>query len=109
MYPSNGATWQQTRAAPNRLASNNVTALARDVTGRIWMGTGDAGVSVVALPGSNWATFDASNVLPSDAVADLAVDGAGDVWVATANGLGRYDRARRGPPSPPPTVFRLIL
>jgi hypothetical protein len=86
-----GNNWRQFTTSNSGIASNNLTSVARDNLGRIWAGTAANGVSVFNGPGNNWATFDASNVLPSNNVHDVAANAAGDVWVASAGGLSHFD------------------
>jgi ligand-binding sensor domain-containing protein len=77
-------------------AGNDVTALARDpATGRLWVGTSGAGLSV-REPDGTWRTFTWSSTaagLGSDSIADIVVDARGFVWAATRQ--TRFDAAAR--------------
>ena len=88
-----GNRWRQFTTGDSTLASDNVTSLAQDGLGRVWAGTAADGVSVYSRQGNSWTTFDTSSGLLANAVRDVAATAAGDVWVATAGGLGRYDGA----------------
>ena len=72
------------------LASDDVSALAIDAEGRVWVGTGDLydysgrGLSVFDVAHGTWQTY-TYPTLPSNQITDLAFDAAGDtIWAATA-------------------------
>ena len=72
------------------LASNDVSALAIDAEGRVWVGTGDLydysgrGLSVFDVAHGTWQTY-TYPTLTSNQITDLAFDPAGGkVWAATA-------------------------
>jgi ligand-binding sensor domain-containing protein len=65
-----------------------VFAIAVGVDNRVWAGS-RAGLSV--YNGSSWTTYNTSNSdLPNDRVESIAIDGAGNVWVACVT---RFDGA----------------
>jgi Two component regulator propeller len=86
-------------AGNGNLASNNVLCIAKDLDGKIWMGT-DNGISIVNCPESAFVAggCDAENkIVQYDAFANrlfkdeyvnaIAVDGANRKWVGTFNGV----------------------
>ncbi|HMN26899.1 MAG TPA: hypothetical protein PKE45_02000, partial [Caldilineaceae bacterium] len=56
-------SWSEIKSAANQLASNNVTALAI-FRNQLWVGTSDAGISVLDLAANTWTTFNTGNGLP---------------------------------------------
>jgi ligand-binding sensor domain-containing protein len=86
------ATWQAVcrfdgvtcppQADPAGLIESGVRALAVDGDGALWVGTG-RGVS--RFDGTSWQSYPSQ--VPTN---DLAVAAGGEVWAATAGGVGRY-------------------
>ncbi len=68
------------------LPDNDITALMRHpVTGELWVGTARDGLAV-REPGGRWRRYTRENTdggLASDAIADIAIEPGGIVWVAT--------------------------
>ncbi|MBE7469676.1 MAG: hypothetical protein DPW09_31665 [Anaerolineae bacterium] len=71
------------------LASHNLTSIAADKAGHIWVGTDGKGVS--EFDGQTWRTYTAANGLADDSVLAIAVDGAGHKWFGTRGGLSEFD------------------
>ncbi|MCB9301141.1 MAG: histidine kinase [Lewinellaceae bacterium] len=72
----------------------NVYALARDSTGRIWLGSRDRGLGYVMDKGPHPQVIQIINTedgLKSTQVRDIAVDRQGRIWVLQDNGLSRLD------------------
>jgi len=69
---ANGAyAWSAIHASSGGLASNRVTALAIS-TDELWVGTADAGVSVLTLSGVTWRTYNTANSrIPSNTAIHL--------------------------------------
>lgn len=87
-------------AAPGGLASNKVTGLAVFGTA-LWVGTDDAGISVMNLSDNSWQTFNhANSTLPSNRIHRLTVVSAGRggtyVWASTTGGAARYSSSGLG-------------
>ena len=91
-------------AGNGNLPSSNVTCLAKDKSGFIWVGTTD-GVAVFQCPGQLFSTgcdaywpivpngnF-AGYLFKGEEVKSIAVDGADRKWVATKNGVFLVDAA----------------
>ena len=85
--PADG-TFQRYFREPGGLASNAVTAVARDAAGVTWIGTAGAGLSLL-YPSGAWRSLTAFEGLPSDSVTTLEPFDDG-VWVGTRGGLAYY-------------------
>lgn len=96
-----GKTYKKlsTESGKGKLPSNNVYSIAKDLDGKIWIGT-DAGVAVFYDPSSVFTdqNFDAQQVwvdngdnsgylLATESVTAIAVDGANNKWLGTKRGL----------------------
>lgn len=68
------------------LVSNDVTSIARDRDGNIWVGT-QYGISV--YDGTKWTSY--TTILPSTAVRAVFTDSYGAVWVGTSNGAMEFN------------------
>ncbi|HEY5999526.1 MAG TPA: two-component regulator propeller domain-containing protein [bacterium] len=73
------------------LTGAEVTALAADADGGMWVGT-DGGLSY--LRGGEWTCLEGTQALPGHPVTALLVDPRGVLWVGTADGL--WERAEGG-------------
>ncbi len=69
---------------PPIVTEHRPTALATDLDGHVWA-AGRYGL--LQYDGTSWAHFDASTGLPTDELRDVEVDGAGRVWLLTADAL----------------------
>lgn len=71
----NGKGWQTYTLKNSGIASNDVTSLATDASGRLWIGT-DWGISI--LTGSKWTTYRMETAgLPANDAHVIAVMGSG--------------------------------
>lgn len=103
------ATVRTTEVGDGALADNDITAVAtHPTTGELWIGTGRSGLAVQGADG-RWRHITRASTgggLASDAIADIAIEPSGVVWVATRQltydaakrtwvdgGLSRYDGA----------------
>ena len=81
-----------------------VTAITQDARGNFWFGTLGEGLNFARADGTVLKVFrhdpEDPSTLPDDTVYALAVDGNGDVWVATGGGLARV----KNPAGPPETM-----
>jgi signal transduction histidine kinase/ligand-binding sensor domain-containing protein/CheY-like chemotaxis protein/HPt (histidine-containing phosphotransfer) domain-containing protein len=69
-----------------------VTALTRTPDGALWIGTSERGL--IRLAGREATVQTVRDGLPDDRILSLAVCAAGDLWVGTAQGLGRFRAGR---------------
>ncbi|MBL8115386.1 MAG: hypothetical protein JNK60_21065, partial [Acidobacteria bacterium] len=70
------------------LPQAQVTAIAQDPSGFLWVGTQAGGVA--RYDGRRWETFDAESGLSGSSVYGLAVDSKGLVYAASNGGAARY-------------------
>ena len=74
------------------LSEKNVRALFEDRKGRLWIGTGGGGVSV--LENGRFRAYRAKDGLGSDWVRFITEDAKGDLWLGTTGGLSRWSEGR---------------
>jgi ligand-binding sensor domain-containing protein/two-component sensor histidine kinase len=86
----------------NGLTANRITALAVDQQNNVWYATRDAGIGCI-LPTGRINNYPTEIQLPSNQVADLAIDHLGFIWVALSSGeVGRINTRK------PENGFELI-
>ena len=81
-------------ADPASISSNVVVVIEEDPSGDVWLGTWAEGLSRLDAKSGRARRYTTASGLPSDNVLGIVVDDAGMVWVATGDGLARYDTAR---------------
>ena len=77
-------------ARPGAISAENVSAIAEDLQGNMWLGTDGGGLDLARADGTVVKAFrhdptDPAS-MPSNSVYGLEVDGEGRVWVATGGG-----------------------
>ncbi|HWN66905.1 MAG TPA: two-component regulator propeller domain-containing protein, partial [Haliangium sp.] len=86
-------------AGPLALTSAFITQLEIDAQGRLWIGTGEAGISVYDPKAESMEHFrkgPQQGALGGDGINVLFRDHAGTMWIGTADGLlDRFDPATR--------------
>lgn len=75
---------------PSGLASNSLTTLAYDRSGRLWVGTPGKGVSRLAKDLTTWDLVNAFDGLPSDSITVLEADGD-TMWIGTTRGIALWN------------------
>ena len=89
---AHGFGWQRVLdAGAATLSDRNISALATDPSGRIWVGFFDRGLDIIASESSSAIHVEDEHVFCINRI--LADAKAGTVEVATANGLVRFDHA----------------
>jgi diguanylate cyclase (GGDEF)-like protein len=79
---------------PTSLGSDTVFSLYQDPAGQLFVGTRGAGLAKLVERSSDSARFKHFTVrdgLPNDVVYAILPDGEGFLWLATNNGLARFD------------------
>ena len=74
---------------PAGLSSNDISALARDRAGNLWVGTNGGGVSRLS-PNGAWRVFNQFDGVPSDSINCLTADGD-TVWIGSTAGIAVWD------------------
>jgi ligand-binding sensor domain-containing protein/signal transduction histidine kinase len=81
--------------SPGQDVSSDVIAITEDRAGGLWVGTYGAGLSRLDRGTGRFRTFrndpDRASSLSSNIVSRILIDHAGTMWVATYNGLDRFD------------------
>ena len=75
---------------PNGLASNELSALTYDRSGRLWVGTFGAGASRMSADGQSWSLVNAFDGLPADTVNCVRAEGD-TIWIGTTRGLAFWN------------------
>lgn len=75
------------------LISNEVRAICKDKSGRLWVGSEEMGVTVIenTPQGKKYSYFNNKNFIDNRRVRSLYCDKYGLVWIGTKGGLDRYD------------------
>ena len=94
LYRANarGFGWQPVLAAGSAtLSDRNISALATDASGRLWVGYFDRGLDILATDGNSTTHVEDEHVFCVNRIfADIRTD---TVDIGTANGLVRFDNA----------------
>jgi ligand-binding sensor domain-containing protein len=75
---------------PGGLASNDLTVLASDRSGRLWVGTNGRGAGRLSADGLAWSLVNAFDGLPSDTVTVIEPEGD-TLWIGTTRGLALWN------------------
>lgn len=81
---------------PDATSSKNIRSLFEDSRGQIWAGTQHRGVNVYDRESGTFTYLDLADGLPSSTVSSIIEDDAGDIWLATTNGLARIHASDGG-------------
>ncbi|HEY7773572.1 MAG TPA: two-component regulator propeller domain-containing protein [Marinagarivorans sp.] len=71
----------------NSISSNMVSTLFEDSEGRFWVGTDGAGVNLMDRTTGHFTRFGEEHGLPDQSVSSIIEDPAGQIWLATYQGL----------------------
>ena len=82
------------RVDPSIPDDANISKIAVDGQGRIWIGTYDSGLYMYDSRKRKTCLFNEENGLPHNTVYGIAEDGDGRVWVSTLKGLSFIDAER---------------
>lgn len=91
LYRISDGSFQPLFRSPDRLASNQLSALAIGTQGSLWIGTEASGVSRLRPDRRTWTLVNAFDGLPSEAIRCLTPDPARDsLWIGTAAGIALW-------------------
>ncbi len=76
---------------PHSLSHNWIRSLYQDQFGTLWVGTVGGGLNHFSSETGTFSHYREQNGLANDMVLDILEDDRGTLWIATANGLSRFD------------------
>ncbi len=79
--------------APGTLSNDFVFSIHEDRSGALYVATYGGGLNRLDRKTGTFTAIRKSDGLPDDAVYGILEDGAGDLWISTNSGLGRYTPA----------------
>ncbi|MBM4436971.1 MAG: hypothetical protein FJ029_06985 [Actinobacteria bacterium] len=82
-------TWTVKNTGNSSIASNDITAIAIDPSGRIWFGTQTLGLTT-SVNLSDWTNYRTDAGLGSNEIRDILVAKDGTTWVATSGGVSKF-------------------
>lgn len=93
LYRFDGQEWAHFTTTNSALGGDGVEALYVDSAGDIWVGHSGSSPWASRLSGDTWTTYTQESTAEalSTTVNAFAEDSAGNLWIATWNGLSRYD------------------
>ena len=106
-YLRSADRFESSTREPGGVASNAVTTMAFDRSGRLWAGTPGQGLSRLAADRGSWDLINAFDGLPSDTISVLRAQGD-TMWIGTPSGLALWNGrevAGRVPDSGAPSPF----
>ena len=86
----NMKTYRRTSSCVDCLSSNFVTCVFEDAAGRLWVGTGDAGINVSDTTKERYNPVIGAHgdtLVYSGAIYDITSDSRGNIWVAGDRGI----------------------
>ena len=83
-------TFSSVTREPGSIASNQLTSLALDRLGRLWVGTLASGASRLSADGTTWELVNAFDGLPVDSVTTMTVVGD-TLWIGTRGGIALWN------------------
>ncbi|MEM9829884.1 MAG: two-component regulator propeller domain-containing protein [Bacteroidota bacterium] len=82
-------------AEENNLPSNQITGLALDGSGFLWVGTFDQGVGRLSTRSGTWTPFTENEGLVSNRVTSVLSGPNSEIWIGTLKGLSCYNEVSR--------------
>jgi signal transduction histidine kinase/DNA-binding response OmpR family regulator len=80
---------------PNSLGNNNIQFIYQDSKNRMWLSTSGGGLDLAIganpLKSLSFADYTIKDGLPNDYLLSCTEDKAGNLWIATENGLSRFN------------------
>lgn len=87
-------TWYNHNRPDKNINSFNIRALAEGTGGSLWVGTGDNGMRMTEIarsPLHKFRSIQKVHGLPSNMIRAVVSDAKGNLWIATNNGLSRFN------------------
>ena len=76
---------------PATISNSSVLAIYEDRDGTIWAGTLGGGLNKYNAGDSSFTVYSIKQGLANDVIMDISQDGSGNLWLATENGISRFD------------------
>lgn len=76
---------------PTSISDNSVNCIVESNDGLLWVGTAGGGLNLLDPETEEFTAFRQSDGLADDTVFGIVPDGAGFLWISTADGLSRLD------------------
>ncbi len=99
--PARGYRYKSYTKLPNNrqsIGNNDIQYIYRDAKNRMWLCTSGGGLNLAIgqdpMKSLSFKHFTIRDGLPSDYLLSCAEDKAGGLWLATQNGLSRFDMSR---------------
>ncbi len=93
------STYSKIPGDPESLGNNDVQFILRDAQNRMWLATSGGGFCGVTGQGSarglRFRNYTTKDGMPNDYVLSCMEDLQGKIWIATENGLARFDPQNR--------------
>ena len=83
-----------TRTTPS-ISDDYINYVYEDKDKNIWVSTHYGGLNLIRTKDNTVKAYDKEDGLPSNTTYGLTEDNEGNLWIATNNGLARFDRERR--------------
>ena len=87
------ARYRYDPAKPGGISSDSIGTIFLDSHKLLWVGTAGGGLMRYEPETDSFATFTDRDGLPCNVVLSVLEDGAGNLWIATRDGLALYERA----------------
>lgn len=90
---SQGASWGRITTSNSSLTDNDISALAMDKSGMMWIGTNSSGISVMSFPSlvlrptTTSPAISRLRLLRDQVINDILVDPQNNKWIATNSGV----------------------
>lgn len=81
---------------PESLGDNNIQDIYEDSEKRIWLATSGGGLSLAmgkSIQNLRFRNYTVKDGLPNDFIYSMVEDNTGNLWIATENGLSRFNYA----------------
>ena len=89
-------SYKKSSTQPESLGDNNIQDIYEDSENRIWLATSGGGLSLAigkSIQHLKFRNYTVKDGLPNDFIYSMVEDNIGNLWVATENGLSKFNYA----------------